>query len=180
MVMIWNNPSLPVAHFTCLGQPARSEVSLALTSCYWVNLKKTKAVWNNLQGSKSGAGIRGMSPWIPVIPLNSGLNLASYMSTLVTIWKISPSCFGRKESCSLSFHGGTMERKKWKYESVWGTMTSRIPVCEVYVAIWPMSLTFPLALFEIVYYKTDGAVVTFWRAGRAWSHLELIFSSLNQ
>lgn len=59
-------------------------------------------------------------------------------------------------------------------------MTSRIPVCEVYVAIWPMSLTSPLALFDIVYYKTDGAVVTFWRATRAWPHLELIFSSLNQ
>lgn len=69
---------------------------------------KQNAIWNNLQGSKSGAGIRDMSPWIPVIPLNSGLNLASYVSTLVIIWKASPSYFGRKESCSWSFQSGRM------------------------------------------------------------------------
>jgi len=180
--MIWNNHSLPVAPFICLGQPARSEVSLALASWYWVHLKKKihKAVWDNLQRTERGAGVRDMSPWIPVIPLNSGLNLASYMSMLLIIWEASPSYFGRKESCSLSFCGATVERKKSKHESVWGTMTSRIPVCEVYVAVWPMSLTFPLALFEIAYYKTDGAVVAFWRARRPWPHLELICSSLNQ
>lgn len=142
--------------------------------------KLQKAIWNNLPGFRSQAGMGDMSLWIPVIPLNSGLNLASYTSTLAIIWKTSPSYLGRKKSFSLSFHSGTMERRTWKYESIWGTVTSRIPVCEVYVAIWPMYLTFPLALFEIVYYKTDGAVVTFWRARRAWLHLELIFSSLNQ
>lgn len=90
--------------------PQPGLVSLSLTSFYWVHLKQNKAVWNNLQGSQREASIRDVSPWIPVIPLNLGLNLASNVSTLLIIWKTFPSYLWRKESCFFSLHVGRMGR----------------------------------------------------------------------
>lgn len=90
--------------------PQPDLVSLSLTSCYWVHLKQNKAVHHNLQGSQSVAGITDMSPRIPVISLNLGLNLDSNVSTLLIIWKTFPSYFWRKESCSFSLHVGRIGR----------------------------------------------------------------------